>query len=237
MVSERRETLRSQFLEEAVTRYAQYVELALPFVEPRYGLTIDTLNEFRMGVVCDPFPAHAGMHMRFVIPYLDASGSPRALKFRCLQHEDCKLANCVKYLGEESTEPRLYNVRALVDDAAETLYVTEGELDCAVLTQIGLTAVAYPGTGSWRPEFTRAIGPDWNRIVVVADGDDAGEAAAKKVAKLVRGEVISMPAGHDVSSLYVKGGIGALADVLGLDLETTPSGDELDERYPEEPPW
>ena len=216
MVSERRETLRSQFLEEAVTRYQQYVEVALPFVGPHYGLKIETLNEFRMGVVCDPFPAHAGMHMRFVIPYLDASGSPRALKFRCLSCED-GCSGHPKYLGEESSTPRLFNVRALVDDNAETLYVTEGEFDCAVLTQIGLTAIAYPGTGSWRPEFTRAIGPDWNRIVVVADGDDAGEAAAKKVAKLLRGEVIACPTGQDISSLHVSGGEGTVRELLGLE--------------------
>lgn len=222
MASEKRETLRSQFLEEAVTRYQQYAILAEEFVASRYGLTTETIEKLRFGVVEDPFPQHDNMAGRLCIPYLDAHGQPRALKFRCMLHGDCKAENCVKYLGEESTEPRLYNVVSLVDDTATTLFVTEGELDCAVLTQLGLATVGYPGTGSWRPEFTRAVGPDWNRITVIADGDSAGLGAAKKVAKELKADVIECPAGHDISSLHVSGGEGAVLRLLGIEAEEDP---------------
>ena len=191
--------------------------MAAEFLVKRYGISEETANELRFGYVQDPFPQHSGMVGRLCIPYLDAGGFPRALKFRCSELHSCKDAGCIKYLGEEGSEPRLYNPGALLDDDADTLYVTEGELDCAVLHQEGLTAVAYPGTGNWRPHFTRAIGPDWQRIVVVADGDDAGRGAAKKVAKELRGDVIECPQGHDISSLYAKGGRRGLVELLGLD--------------------
>lgn len=215
-------------MEEAVSRYEQYIEIAADLLVGRYGLTEETAVEFRLGVVADPYPPHSGYAGRLCLPYLDATGAPRALKFRCL-HEGQHPEGCVKYLCTEASEPRLFNVRSLCDNEAQTLYVTEGEFDCMVLTQLGLTAVGYPGAGTWKSVFTRAIGPDYDRIIVVADGDDTGRAAAKKVAKELRGEVLLLSDGEDASSLNVQ---GRLAEVLGLD-----EADSGDDPEPDEPPF
>jgi hypothetical protein len=229
----RHEDSRQKLLEEAVLRYSQYVELAAGFLVARYGLTEETASDFKLGVVEDPLPMHSGYAGRLCLPYLDAGGTPRALKFRCLHDYDCKPEGCVKYLCTEASEPRLFNVRSLCNDQATTLYVTEGEFDTIVLTQLGLTAVGYPGTGNWKSIFTRAISPhDWDRVVVLADGDEAGRAAAKKVAKELRAEVILMPPGEDVASTYVKRGRDGLLEVLGL----VPA-DAGDSGYPLEPPF
>lgn len=209
---------KSKLNSESVARYEQYVEMAGPFLLANYGISKETAVAFRLGVVEDAFPQHRNMLGRLCMPYLDAGGTPRALKFRCLRCGSCE--GHPKYLGDEGAEPRLWNVSALLDDEATTLYVTEGEMDCIVLVgELGLAAVGYPGTNNWRPEFTRAIGPDWDRIVVLADGDEPGRLAAKKVAKALHAEVLVLPDGEDVSSLHVKRGKRGLAQILGLELD------------------
>lgn len=215
--------LRKIALGEAVTRYAQYLEMAGEFLHGRYGISKETAEDLRFGVCEDPFPAHKGMQGRLVIPYLDAYGGVYALKFRCIQHTSCKENGCVKYLAEpgHDGEPSLYNVQALLRDD-ETLWVTEGEMDAAVLWgELGVCAVGYPGASNWRGHFNRAIGPDWPRVVVVGDGDDAGRTAAKRVAKELRADTLMMPDGEDVSSYYKKHGADATRTLLGLDVLET----------------
>ncbi len=214
---------------EAVLRYGQYLELAIEWLANHSGITEESARALQFGVVQDPFPSHSGMVGRLCIPYLDAHGTPQALKFRCLRCAG-KCEGHPKYLGLEGAEPRLYNVVSLLDDAATTLWVTEGELDCAVLAQeLELSAIGYPGTGSWSDLFTRAVAPqDWERIVVIADHDlneaQAGQKAAAKVAKALGGEVLLMPPGDDVSSAYVRLGRAGLTRILGLEVEE----DEMD---------
>lgn len=196
--------------------------MAGPFLHESYGISRETANAFRLGVVEDAFPRHQGMHGRLCIPYITADGGIPALKFRAMDGSQ------PKYLGDEGAEPRLFNVKALLSDA-DTLWVTEGEMDCIVLAgELGLCSAGYPGTNNWRSEFTRAIGPDWPRIVVLADGDEPGRLAAKKVAKELHAEIIVLPDGEDVSSLYVKRGKRGLAAVLGLDEVDSGDADFLD---------
>lgn len=211
-----RQDARLRLNSESMQRYEQYLELALEWLGNRYGISEESARRVHLGVVEDPFPSHRGMVRRLCIPYLDASGAPQSLKFRCMHCDKCD--GHPKYLGEEGSEPRLYGVKWLLDDNATTLYVTEGEMDCIVLSEeIGLPTIGYPGTGSWSSLFTRAVAPqDWERIVVVADGDDPGRNAAKKVAKELKAEIINLPEGEDVSSLYVKNP-SRLKNLLGLD--------------------
>lgn len=202
---------------EAVLRYGQYLELALPTLASRYGIREESARALQFGVVQDPFPSHSGMVGRLVIGYFSADGVAQALKYRCLMCPG-KCENHPKYLGDEGASPSLYLAANLLSDDADTLWVTEGELDAAVLYQeLGLCAIGYPGTGSWSDLFTRAVAPqDWERIVVLADGDDPGRNAAKKVAKELKAEIINLPEGEDVSSLYVKNP-SRLKNLLGLD--------------------
>ena len=220
---------RASVLNEAVLRYEGYLPLVEDWLLEKYGITPETAQRFRLGCAEDPYPAHMPMHGRAVLPYRYADGRIASLKFRCcVPGCDCKEAGHPKYLGEQAAVPLLFNTADLLDDEATTLYVVEGEFDAIVLSQIGLTVVGYPGTGSWSSVFTRAIGPqDWERIVVLADGDDAGRAAAKKVAKELRGDVVNLPDGEDVSSLYVKDP-GRLRSLLGLDQADTGDDPELE---------
>jgi hypothetical protein len=213
-------------LAEAILRYESYLELAAEFLVNRYGIGEETANAMHLGVVADPFPHHRDMSMRLCIPYFDANNAPRAVKFRCLCH-DCKAGGHPKYLGEAGRDPLLYLVKNLVDDKATTLYVAEGEFDAAVLHyELGLCAIGYPGTGSWSDLFTRAVGPDFDRVIVVADHDtaehQAGQKSAAKVARALKGEVLLMPPGEDVSSWYVKKGRSGLLEVLGIEETTEP---------------
>ncbi len=218
-----REELQQKSLAEAVLRYEGYIEMAASRLVNHYGIHEEAAIAMRLGVVADPFPQHRNMSMRLCIPYLDANDGIASLKFRCLLEHDCKEHSCPKYLGEEGSEPRLFGVKCLTDSEATTLVVVEGELDQGVAHhEVGLCAIGYPGTGSWSSLFTRAVGPDYERVLVVADGDEAGRNAAKKVAKELKGQVVHLPDGEDLSSLYVKRGREGLLAVLGLSEEPEP---------------
>jgi DNA primase len=199
-------------LESATGEYEKGLDLAAAYLKAR-GITREMAQKFRLGVCCDPYPEHEAWRGRLTIPYLTMSG-PIGLKARCIQFHDCKEAGHGKYLCEVDAAPLLYNTPDLVRDE-DTLFVVEGELDAVVLSGgLGFAAVAYPGTASWRPYFNRAIGPDWKSIVVVADGDEAGRDAARSVGKHVRGRVLKLPEGEDVSSLLVKEGQESLRNRL-----------------------
>lgn len=207
---------------EAVLRYSSYLDLAAPYLVSR-GITQETAIEFRLGYVADPFPAHRLWEGRICLPYSAADGSVSNIKARCVEAHDCSDLKHPKYMGESNIDPALYNVTALLSND-EVLYVTEGEMDCIILHQMGLAAVGYAGTNSWRTVFNRAIGPDWDRIVVVADGDTPGREAAKRVAKELSAEVLDLPDGEDVGSLYVRHGEQFLRQYMGItnDAETVP---------------
>lgn len=209
-----------QFMADAVLRYQGYLSLAEDFLLKKYGITRRSAEAAKLGVVCDPYAPHRAYDRRLCLPSLDAHGAPQSLKFRCLSEHDCKDHGHPKYLGTEGSSPRLSGVQCLIDDTATTLYVVEGELDQIVMAhEMGLACVGYPGTAMWDPTFTRAVGPDWQRIVVVCDGDEPGRMAGKKVAKELKADIVQMPDGEDVSSLYVKRGRRGLEVVLGIESE------------------
>lgn len=195
---------------EAVLRYESYLEVARDYLTNR-GITHRTATEFRLGVVHDPYPGHQGWAGRLALPYLAADGSVHNLKARRMVEDDSP-----KYLGEANIEPSLFNVKALLSDA-DTLWICEGEFDAMILHQMGLATVAYAGTNAWRSVFNRAVGPDWAGINVIADGDTPGIEAAKRVAKEIHGQVVELPSGEDVSSLYVARGEQWLKNYLGVE--------------------
>lgn len=215
--------LRMSDLEEAVTRYERNLERAGRYLSSR-GIPKWAAVAARLGVCSDPVPQHEAMRDRLSIPYLTVAG-PSTLKFRCIQHDDCKQEGCIKYLGAEGDEPRLYNVVDLLVPSP-VLCVTEGELDCITVSKVcGTPCVAYPGVSAWRPYMTRAIS-DYEKVIVIADGDKPGRAAAKEIAKRIGGEVILLPDGHDSNSYVNERGPGALLEVLGFKPD-----------YDEEPPF
>jgi DNA primase len=176
-------------------------EVAVTYLEERGLWDEGLVATFRLGLVADPAPGHETYAGRLVIPYLTPSGVVN-LRFRDLTGH-----SGAKYLGlGESTN--LYNVAALHGDS-DTVLVCEGELDVVAATHAGYAAVGVPGAKAWKPHYGRLLA-DPARVVVVADGDEAGRDLAKVVAKWVEhAEVRLMPDGHDVNSFLLEEGVEA----------------------------
>lgn len=147
---------------------------------------------------------------RLTIPYLSPAG-PWNVKYRCIQSHNCKDAGHGKYLYDAGAGVHLYNAPALL--AAETVVVVEGEIDAISVNQLGISAVAYPGTAMWKAN------PHWRwcfdslvEVIVVADGDQQGRKAAADVADSLRNSVsadvrvVDLPDGQDSNSYITEHG-------------------------------
>ena len=97
-----------------------------------------------------------------------------------------------KYLSLPGSRAQLYGVDAVRGE--ETVVLTAGEFDCALLQQLGFAAVGVPGENIWKPEWTETL-DEARRIYVVFDNDAAGRAGSEKVAKELgpRSRVVEMP--------------------------------------------
>lgn len=133
-----------------------------------------------------------------------------SVRFRCLEHEDCKAAgHAEKYLGLPGDPVRIFNTRALVE-ADDTIHVTEGEIDAVSLESCGLNAVGIPGSENLPAHLPRLLA-GFDRVVLWADGDAAGAGMAKRFARLIPDvHIITMRAGEDVNSVLAREGKGAI---------------------------
>lgn len=174
------------------------------------GITPEVTQAFRLGVVTSPLVGDEQYRGRLAVPYLTPSGVIN-FTFRCLQHADCKAVNCVKYLAPPG-DRNLFNVLDLAKPG-QVICVAEGELDAITLSMCGLPAVGVPGVESWKPHWGRCL-EDFSTIYVFADGDKAGRKFAAFMAKEARARPVRLPDGEDVNSLYVKGGSGALRQLI-----------------------
>lgn len=207
-----------KLLEEATTRYSRHVGDAGEYLTRR-GLSPGSWISFRLGVVPadSPAPGHESFIGRLSIPYLTRAGVV-SMKFRCIKPHDCKESNCVKYLGLDGVPLRLFNPEAFF---ARSTYIIllEGEIDAMTLSaEMGLPAVGYPGVQSWNrhPYWARCFA-GYDRVIVPADGDEAGRAAAKDMAHAIdNGVRVLYPDGYDTNSLYVAEGPDALRRRLGV---------------------
>lgn len=196
-------------LEQAVLAYEAHVGQAADYLAGR-GFTPDVARMFRLGVVAEPAPGHDSYRGRLSIPYLTPAGVVD-IRFRALQPDAA-----VKYMGREGVTPSLYNVGAL-RRADEVIVLCEGELDAITMDAlVGVPAVGVPGVNSWQPYWSRLF-PDYGRVVVPVDGDDAGKGFGHRIAKQMSNAVIvHMPPGHDVNSLYTSGGADVVLSLLGI---------------------
>ena len=176
-----------------IEQYHQHLGKVANYLASR-GITQETAERFQLG-----WNPENG---RLVIPYLTPAG-PFSLKQRCIQPHDCKTEGHGKYVYDAGAVPHLYNASTLLD--CDSVVVVEGELDAVVAEQVGVPAVAYPGTANWQKHMPYCFDSQ-AEIVVIADGDDPGRKAADRVAASLRdavsGEVrvVEMPAGHDTGS-------------------------------------
>lgn len=199
-------------LQRAAEQYHQSLDdAALAYLETRGLQDEETLAGYLLGVIREPIPGHEAYVGRLSIPYLTPAGVV-ALRFRCIEHVKCE--GHAKYLDLPGQETRLYNVAAL-RSAADTIYVTEGELDAISATVVGYPAVGVSGMGKWKAHWARNL-EDFEEIVVLADGDKPGRDFAEGVrSKLDRVRVVHMPQGTDVNEVLVHQGLDTFKELVG----------------------
>jgi DNA primase len=157
---------------------------------------------------------HEYLRGRLVIPYMGPRHNVYNLRFRCLDHTDCKNEGCdSKYMSLPGYPSRVFNVRSLVE-AGDSIHVTEGELDAVTLEACGLFAVGIPGVDNLPAHFNRMVA-GFSSVTLWADGDKAGRALASKFVKTVpSARVLILCEGHDVNSIFVKEGPQGLLKLL-----------------------
>jgi len=188
----------------------------LGYLESR-GLDQDAVRGNLLGLVTDPDPLHAEYEGRLAIPYITPTGVV-SMRFRCLQQHDCKENGCPKYIQPKGEPTHLFNVLAL-HTAEGVIGVCEGEMDAIMATVAGLPSVGIPGATNWKP-FWHRLFQDFERVIVLGDGDKAGREFASKLSHtLPGGEAKVMPEGMDVNSFVVERGKEAFREYLSLSVQ------------------
>lgn len=172
----------------------------LPSVAAGYGL----------GYVSEPLPGDEEYAGRLAIPYNTPAGGVLDLRFRTLGHDG------PKYLSRAGAHIRLYNVGSL-QRTSHIVAVCEGELDTVIVDGcLNIPAVGVPGAAGWQKHFSLLLA-DYARVVVVADGDQAGRDFAKKITQILNNAVVApMPEGMDANDVYLRDGAVALRKRIGV---------------------
>jgi DNA primase len=198
---------RKASLEARQLRYDQQRPNLRPYLAGR-GLGPDTADRFRLGLVPAGDDDPRRYHGRLAIPYNTPSGIVQ-IRYRCLdphhgQGEQDR--GCPKFLGDPGEKVTLYNAHATLRPSP-ICFLVEGEPDVwAVETLTGLPAVGVPGAKAWEahPYWARCF-VGFDRLILPADGDDAGEHLASVVRKaLPELEIVRLPDGDDANSVLAR---------------------------------
>lgn len=194
------ESLRMSLADAAKT-YHDSVELAADYLARR-GITKQAAEAHLLGYVTEDNVAvgHEAFVNRVSIPYITTSGVID-LRFRSISDEVTP-----KYLGRVGAELTLYNPLAFAA-RSDVIAICEGEIDTITAHSLcGIPAVGLAGVNAWKNFYARAFG-DYQRVLVLADGDQPGRELGKKIASQVdQAVVIVMPDGHDVNQTYLNEG-------------------------------
>lgn len=172
----------------------------------------ETIDRFLLGAVADPDVLDEDARGMIAIPYNTPNG-PVALRFRRPPDRETG----PKYWQPEHSALTIFNTPAFFE-SEERIAITEGEIDCMTLVQAGIPAVGIPGASAWKSHY-ELLFEGYESVIICADNDDtgAGRKFAAKVAMNVPGpEVVLMPEGHDVNSLYCSVGRTGLREYLGV---------------------
>lgn len=192
----------------------------------------DVADRFGLGFVGSALTGHEQRAGSLVLPYLRPAKGPHGvatIRFRCIADECVRDENGNylapsekenhrghgKYLTLPGDQPRLFNTKALITDSP-FIVITEGEFDAMVWESVGVPAIAYQGTSTWRDHFLPAL-MGFETVYIIADGDKPGiEAAEKLAASLPNAKVIVLGDGHDSNSFLHEYGAAALRERIGL---------------------
>lgn len=203
---------RKRWLQETAEKYhASLNEAAWDYLAGR-GVTEEQCDQYLLGVVSEPEPAHEPYEGRLAIPFITPTGVV-SIRYRCIKNHDCKEAGCTKYLQGKGEGDHLYNVPAL-RELHPAIAVCEGEIDTLTIDTHVLPAVGVPGATKWKPYWTKLL-EGYERVFAVGDGDDAGrEFAGRLVELLPSAKAVILPAGEDANSVFVQGGPEALSELI-----------------------
>jgi 5S rRNA maturation endonuclease (ribonuclease M5) len=211
-------TSQREALEEATSAYQAAVTPQAARYLLNRGIDRPAAATFRLGVVADPMPGHERFRGFVSIPYLDRTGQPLTLRFRCIEAHEHRELGHGKYMSITGEPARVYNITA-IHDAADDIHVCEGEFDAQVLTVVGLPAVAIPGASGWRNHHRRMLA-GFSRVWVWGDPDDAGAEFTTKVTRSLRtAKGVRLRTG-DVTDTYLTGGADALHALIGKEART-----------------
>ena len=157
------------------------------------GLTDDTILDASLGWMADGRYANS-----ISIPYYDARGELVTVRFR---HLDPTAPH--KYDQIKGSKRHLYNVK---NTDNPTVAVCEGEFDALIMGQLGIPAVAVPGSEAWDRSW-RFLFRECNLVYVITDADTAGRRAGNKISGSI-GAVTDVALIHldkgDVTDLYLQ---------------------------------
>lgn len=210
-----------RLLNDTASQYAEHLEDAAEWLAGR-GIEMEHAAYEGLGVVRNPPSVHQSYEGRLSIPYITKYGVV-SMSFRCLKDHNCKATEiykkadgtpvyCKKYMKMAKQESTLYGVRSFTD-AVDWIGVTEGELDSLILRQIGIPAVAIPGSTNWQNHWANVF-EDLSRVYMFADADLAGEGLYDRLRDKLNVPVIKvrLPKGEDVNSTFQKYGAQAILD-------------------------
>jgi DNA primase len=206
---------RRELLDRAAAEYNESLPVAQSYLTAR-GIPIEAANRYQIGYVLDPLPGHERFKNWLSIPY-DTPTGVVGMKFRCIQDHDCKTAHGGKYDCEAGNGSRPYAVKNLQADTT-FLCIVEGEFDTLVCAELaGMPAVGIPGANNWKKHW-QFLFEGFSEVVVIGDGDDAGEKLADRVTSaLHNARSVTLPKGEDINSFVVKYGGQALRERAGVD--------------------
>ena len=176
------------------------------------GLTKETLDDFKIGVMDNPscgFEEYGGM---ICIPYLGAGGTVLGIRFRCPNNHDCKALKHPKYMSMHKSATRMFNVRDIVA-AKDTICIAEGEFDAMILSQIGFRAVAMPGVDTFKYRHAKMLG-GFKKVYIFADPDEAGRKMTSTIMKyLPNARPVRLLEG-DVTETFLNSGADGITKLM-----------------------
>lgn len=215
--------VQRNFLMEATSQYHQSLKGSPgdEYLRSR-SLVGPEIDKLRLGYVDNPLPGHNMFEGWLSIPYLRWSPGQGwvviGMRFRCMEDHNHKAAHGGgKYMAHPGSGTHLYNTLSVLKSEDE-VFITEGELDAAAASLIGLPAVGVPGADTWTPVFAR-IFKGYEKVWVLADGDKAGREFSERVKDTLNNVwVVPMPDEHDVNSTIQAFGPEEVYRLVGRDV-------------------
>ena len=186
----------------------------------------EIMNRYELGCVMDPLPGDERFRGCVSIPYLGRRDVV-SIKYRCAlsygdSSHDCHTAGDghAKYGKYSGDKVKPYNTAAFFL-ANDIIGIAEGEVDAILATEVlGVPTIGIPGAQQWQAYskiWSLAL-KDYDRIIIFADGDDAGRSCARAIGADLgpRHRIVKCDDNEDVSSMIVKGHTERLKRMTGV---------------------